>query len=114
MADGCITLAQVWDSAWLEGNGKVNITYTGVVPSDTLWNLYMNDTFLPSYTLDQIGLHLTTPSSPLQRTHTPAHPLPNNQSTPTPNQSTPTPTQSTPLVPTPTPFTALSNTLTPP
>ena len=26
MADGCMTLARIWDSAWIEGNGKENIS----------------------------------------------------------------------------------------
>jgi len=55
MADGCVTLAQLWDSAWVEGNGNQNVKYDGVIDNETLRQLYTDPTFLPSYNLADIG-----------------------------------------------------------
>ena len=102
MADACITLAHMWHSAWLEADAKANLACmlhphphphpssflffsdvsnsvlymldTGVVSNATLWNLYMTDTFLPSYTLDQISSHLTIPNSTSSSSHPPPTP----------------------------------------
>jgi hypothetical protein len=55
MADGCICLAQLWDSAWAEGNGDVSINVLGVIEQSALKARYQNPEFLPSHTLDTIG-----------------------------------------------------------
>lgn len=55
MADGAITLAQLWDSAWKEGDGDSTIRNLGKIDESTLEALYQNPKFLPSKTLDQIG-----------------------------------------------------------
>lgn len=64
MADGCICLAQLWDSAWEEGNGDANINALGAIDESQLEALYQNPDFLPSHTLDTIGSLLdgSTPS----------------------------------------------------
>jgi hypothetical protein len=59
MADGCICLAQLWDSAWQEGNGDARIDALETIEQATLEALYQSRDFLPSYTLDQIGPVLT-------------------------------------------------------
>jgi len=55
MADGCICLAQLWDSAWQEGDGDSNIRALGAVSEPALERLYQNADFLPSHTLNTIG-----------------------------------------------------------
>ena len=55
MADGAICLAQLWDSAWKEGDGDNTISDLGEIDESTLETLYQNPKFLPSMTLDQIG-----------------------------------------------------------
>ena len=59
MADGCICLAQIWDSAWAEGDGNSNIRSLGEIDEASLERLYQNPNFLPSHTLDTIGPILT-------------------------------------------------------
>lgn len=59
MADGCICLAQIWDSAWAEGDGDSNIRSLGEIDEASLERLYQNPNFLPSHTLDTIGPILT-------------------------------------------------------
>jgi hypothetical protein len=65
MADGCLTLAQIWESAWIEGKGDSMITDLSEVAVDALTQLYQNPDFLPSKTLDTIGplLEPTAPSA---------------------------------------------------
>jgi len=63
MADGCIALSQLWDSAWIEGNGNQNVNYTGAFDNATFQNLYSDPNFLPSYSLSNIGSVLQYPSS---------------------------------------------------
>jgi hypothetical protein len=55
MADGCICLAHLWDSAWQEGDGDSNIRALGAVSEPALERLYQNADFLPSHTLNTIG-----------------------------------------------------------
>jgi hypothetical protein len=55
MADGCFCLAQIWDSAWKEGKGDVNVTSFDTIDEKTLEGLYRNPDFLKSYTLNTIG-----------------------------------------------------------
>jgi len=55
MADGCFCLAQLWDSAWEEGNGDLTINSLGGISETDLEHLYQNPNFLPSHTLDTIG-----------------------------------------------------------
>jgi hypothetical protein len=55
MADGCFCLAQIWDSAWKEGNGDTNITSFDAIDEQTLEGLYRSPDFLKSYTLNTIG-----------------------------------------------------------
>jgi hypothetical protein len=55
MADGCFALAQIWDSAWKEGNGDANITTFDQIDEATLEGLYRSSAFLTSYKLDTIG-----------------------------------------------------------
>ena len=56
ITDGCQFLALLWDSAWAEGGGNHTITKLEAVDTDTLVNLYMDKSFLPSKTLDTIKL----------------------------------------------------------
>lgn len=58
MADGCVCLAQLWDSAWKEGNGNRTITSLDTIDETVLSDLYQNRNFLPSRTLDTISLLL--------------------------------------------------------
>jgi hypothetical protein len=55
MADGCFCLAQLWDSAWKEGNGDTNVTAFDQIDEETLEALYRSTDFLTSYKLDTIG-----------------------------------------------------------
>jgi hypothetical protein len=55
MADGCICLARLWDSAWKEGDGDSNINSLRAISEGALEKLYQNPNFLPSHTLDTIG-----------------------------------------------------------
>jgi hypothetical protein len=55
MANGAICLAQLWDSAWKEGDGDNTIRDLGEIGESALETLYQNPQFLPSKTLDQIG-----------------------------------------------------------
>jgi hypothetical protein len=55
MADGCICLAQLWDSAWEEGGGDRAIHDFNTIDETRLELLYQNPGFLPSHTIDTIG-----------------------------------------------------------
>lgn len=55
MADGCICLAQLWDSAWQEGNGDHTIMSLDIIDESVLEDLYQNRDFLQSRTLNTIG-----------------------------------------------------------
>jgi hypothetical protein len=55
MADGCLCLAQLWDSAWAQGNGDANIKNLAEIGQATLEGIYRKTDFLQSYTLDTIG-----------------------------------------------------------
>jgi hypothetical protein len=59
MADGCICLAQIWDSAWTEGGGDSTIRSLTEIDESSLEKLYQNPNFLPSHTIDTIGPVLT-------------------------------------------------------
>jgi hypothetical protein len=70
MADGCICLAQLWDSAWQEGQGDTSIQSAAAIPQERLEALYQDPNFLPSHTLDTIGpLLLSTEAVQLPRTN---------------------------------------------
>jgi hypothetical protein len=70
MADGCICLAQLWDSAWEEGGGDRTIHDFNSIDETRLEQLYQNSSFLPSHTIDTIGPLLR--GSPSPSTATPA------------------------------------------
>jgi hypothetical protein len=53
--DACRYLALLWDSAWEEGDGDTTIDNLGEIDPETLSALYVQKTFLPSYTLDKIS-----------------------------------------------------------
>jgi len=55
MADGCFCLAQLWDSAWAEGNGNRTMTNLSTIDEEALAALYQDRNFLPSHTLDTIA-----------------------------------------------------------
>lgn len=55
MADGCLCLAQLWDSAWQEGNGDDTIDSLAAIDETILEQLYQSRDFLPSHTLNTIG-----------------------------------------------------------
>jgi hypothetical protein len=66
MAAGCLRLAQLWESAWREGDGDSQITRYDAIDEDTLAALYRNPDFLHSYTLDTIGNFLKGAASSAQ------------------------------------------------
>jgi hypothetical protein len=89
MADGAIGLAQLWDSAWKEGDGDNTISNLGEIDESTLETLYQNPEFLPSKTLDQIGPILKgdpAPAPPAQArapaAHKPKHEAPKRKARP--------------------------------
>ena len=55
MVDGCMTLAQLWESAWKAGDGDNNMTELGKVSEADLEALYQDPSFMSSHTLDTIG-----------------------------------------------------------
>ena len=59
IADGCNTLAMIWESAWVEGGGK-NIPQDKLIAisEGRLRELYEDTGFLPSVLLGQIDKHL--------------------------------------------------------
>ena len=59
MSDGCLCLAQLWDSAWKDGGGDAKVAHLGAVDEGALETLYRSTAFLTSYTLDTIGAVLT-------------------------------------------------------
>jgi hypothetical protein len=54
MADGCRCLAQLWLSAWIEGNGEKNIKDLKAIDEADLAKIYQDVNFLPSKSLDTI------------------------------------------------------------
>ena len=55
-ADGCRVLAMLWESAWLEGNGKViNDDLLEAVSANELVALYSDQLFVPSLPLDEVA-----------------------------------------------------------
>ena len=62
MAEGCLRLAALWASAWVEGGGgKITNAQLGPVERDELKKLYNNKDFLPAFRLDdpQFAAELT-------------------------------------------------------
>lgn len=59
MADGCICLAKLWESAWIEGDGDNTIDSLAAIDETVLEQLYQNRNFLPSHTLNTIEPLLT-------------------------------------------------------
>jgi hypothetical protein len=55
MTEGCLCLAQLWSSAWKEGDGDHTIQSLSAIDEEVLANLYQNRNFLPSRTLNTIG-----------------------------------------------------------
>ena len=55
MSDGCLCLAQLWESAWQQGNGDNTIDSLAAIDETVLEELYKNRNFLPSHTLNTIG-----------------------------------------------------------
>jgi hypothetical protein len=75
MSDGCLCLAQLWDSAWDQGDGDQNVSQLGAIDPATLENIYRPVSFLPSHTLDTIGPVLgaaPTSATPASRVKTAA------------------------------------------
>ena len=68
MADGCVCLAQLWDSAWQEGDGDTSIRSATAIPQERLEALYQNPNFLPSHTLDTISPLLSAKAVPAPST----------------------------------------------
>jgi hypothetical protein len=59
MADGCNTLAMIWESAWVEGNGgKIPKTKLKKISTQKLRSLYEDQDFIPSVPLGQIDQYL--------------------------------------------------------
>ncbi len=56
MADGCRTLAMLWESAWVEGNGDPALLTP--VDASTIQGIYEDRNFLPSVALGQIAQYL--------------------------------------------------------
>lgn len=54
MTNGCLCLAQLWDSAWQQGNGDNTIDSLAAIDESVLEELYKNRDFLPSHTLNTI------------------------------------------------------------
>jgi hypothetical protein len=63
MADGCLCLAQIWESAWAEGDGSKNISDFGTITESKLETLYQDPDFMPSKTLNTISSVLTDKAS---------------------------------------------------
>jgi hypothetical protein len=55
MAEGCLCLAHLWNSAWEEGNGDSTIGSLSAIDEEVLADLYKDRDFLPSRTLKTIG-----------------------------------------------------------
>jgi len=56
IVDGCRVLAMLWDSAWQEGNGRaIDDTLLEAVGENELKDLYSNQLFVPSLSLDEIS-----------------------------------------------------------
>jgi hypothetical protein len=59
MADGCNTLAMIWESAWVEGNGQqIPQSSLKAINPTTLRGIYEKQDFLPSVALGQIQQYL--------------------------------------------------------
>jgi hypothetical protein len=54
MADGCLCLAQIWESAWREGRGSDNINDLGAINRQLLRSLYYSNDFLADVWLSEI------------------------------------------------------------
>jgi hypothetical protein len=63
MTQGCLHLAQLWDSAWAEGGGGSRITNLTTIDEAALEEIYRDRNFMPSNTLDTIGPLLQAGSS---------------------------------------------------
>ena len=63
MAAGSLALAVLWESAWKESGADTNITAAdrGPVDESKLSDLYIDQDFVPSKTLDEIGALLIGP-----------------------------------------------------
>jgi hypothetical protein len=68
MADGCLCLATLWDSAWQEGGGDAMKPVAAAISQARLEQLYQNPDFLPSHTLDTIGPLLSGATAPVTGT----------------------------------------------
>lgn len=54
MAEGCLTLATIWESAWNEGNGDSQLNGKSTeFNTETLKKLYMDKNFLTAYRLNE-------------------------------------------------------------
>lgn len=58
MADGCRSLALLWESAWKEGGGDRTISDVSASRPEDLKALYIKKNFLPSFLLTEIAEHL--------------------------------------------------------
>jgi hypothetical protein len=59
IADGCRTLAMLWDSAWAEGGGnQISTSKVTEVSLTSLQDTYEKQDFLPSAALDQVDQYL--------------------------------------------------------
>jgi hypothetical protein len=61
LADGAVTLAMLWESAWTQGKGDTRIPAKSLAPvaEASLQALYVDTQFVPSLDLDAIGAVLT-------------------------------------------------------
>ena len=59
MADGCRTLAMLWDSAWAEGGGnQIEQTKIRKITQKSLQKIYESQDFVPSKALGKIDPYL--------------------------------------------------------
>jgi len=55
---GCLTMATIWQSAWIEGEGdKIDPSELVAVGQDELISLYSDKSFVPSFPLDKLELN---------------------------------------------------------
>lgn len=75
MADGCLCLAQLWESAWKQGGGDNTMPAPAEISEKALETLYQDPDFLPSHTLNTIAPVLAgAPASASGGGGTPAKP----------------------------------------
>ncbi|APR87877.1 hypothetical protein A7982_13226 [Minicystis rosea] len=76
MADSAALLALLWESAWVEGKGKVDTKDLAAIDEGTLQSLYLQSGFLRSRTLSDMIGELETRRRPARRTGSRLRPPP--------------------------------------